>query len=162
MGEETKIGWCDAIDASCIAGSSGPSPSPPRSGDKKQARQRINVLVRTGKIPHPNSLPCSSCGHIHDKANERHEYHHYLGYSAENHYKVISLCTKCHADADSEKANKTHCIRGHEFTEENTYTARNGTRHCIECRRMYEQKRRPRDKEYWRKVNEKRRKRNGK
>jgi hypothetical protein len=30
---------------------------------------------------------------------------------------------------------KTHCIRGHEFTEENT-TRRDGSRHCKECARI--------------------------
>jgi hypothetical protein len=33
---------------------------------------------------------------------------------------------------------KTHCIRNHEFTEENTYRppSRPNTRHCRECRRV--------------------------
>lgn len=31
---------------------------------------------------------------------------------------------------------KTHCIRGHEFTPENIYLARNGGRNCKECRRI--------------------------
>jgi hypothetical protein len=31
-------------------------------------------------------------------------------------------------------AAKTHCLRGHEFTPENTYWYRGG-RHCMECRR---------------------------
>lgn len=32
-------------------------------------------------------------------------------------------------------ARKTHCDSGHEFTPENTYIARNGTRKCRTCRR---------------------------
>jgi hypothetical protein len=30
---------------------------------------------------------------------------------------------------------KTHCIRGHEFNDENTYFAPNNTRHCRTCLR---------------------------
>lgn len=30
---------------------------------------------------------------------------------------------------------KTHCVHGHEFTEENTYTRRTGGRDCRQCRR---------------------------
>jgi hypothetical protein len=40
---------------------------------------------------------------------------------------------------------KTHCIRGHEFTEENTYIPRStANRHCRECRRLREEQRRKR------------------
>jgi hypothetical protein len=35
---------------------------------------------------------------------------------------------------------KTHCIRGHEFTAENTYVTRRGTRTCRECRRTRRRK----------------------
>lgn len=34
------------------------------------------------------------------------------------------------------KANQTHCDRGHGFTEENTKIRPNGTRQCMECRRL--------------------------
>lgn len=33
-------------------------------------------------------------------------------------------------------AQKTHCIRGHEFTEKNTYIRSNGTRSCRDCRNV--------------------------
>lgn len=36
------------------------------------------------------------------------------------------------------QALKTHCPRGHEYSEENTYTWR-GERHCKECRRSQKQ-----------------------
>lgn len=36
-------------------------------------------------------------------------------------------------------ARKTHCIRGHEFTPENTYTTPSGTRHCRACVQLYRQ-----------------------
>lgn len=32
-----------------------------------------------------------------------------------------------------EKATRTHCVAGHEFTEANTYHRRNGTRMCRAC-----------------------------
>lgn len=79
----------------------GPDPQPPRPGDKVQARQRINVEVRTGKRPHPNDLPCASCGHVHERGERRHEYHHHLGYDAAYHYDVIPLCTRCHHQKDN-------------------------------------------------------------
>lgn len=83
----------------------GPAPNPPRDGDRKQARQRVNVLVRTGKIPHPNSLPCVDCGHVWCEEERRHEYDHHLGYGAEHHLDVEAVCTTCHrsrADARGE------------------------------------------------------------
>lgn len=74
----------------------GPSPFAEREGDKKQARRRINVLVRTGKIPHPNNLICSDCGHVHKAGGKRHEYDHYEGYSTGKHLVVRALCSTCH------------------------------------------------------------------
>lgn len=74
----------------------GPPPDPPRSGDKRQARKRVNVLVESGRLPRPNSLPCFDCGHRYADGERRHEYDHYLGYDAEHHYHVQAVCTTCH------------------------------------------------------------------
>lgn len=74
----------------------GPLPNPPRDGDREQARQRVNVLVRTGRLPHPNALACTDCGHEWAEGERRHEYDHYLGYAAEHHLHVEPVCTTCH------------------------------------------------------------------
>lgn len=74
----------------------GPNPYVPRDGDKKQARQRINVLVKTGKLPHPKTLLCTDCGHVWKEGERRHEYDHHLGYDAQHHYHVQPVCTQCH------------------------------------------------------------------
>jgi HNH endonuclease len=39
------------------------------------------------------------------------------------------------ARAHSERHRKTHCKHGHEFTPENTWVDKHGTRHCRTCRR---------------------------
>ena len=40
----------------------------------------------------------------------------------------------------AENAAKTHCKRGHEFTDENTYRYSDGRRSCRVCMRMHAQK----------------------
>lgn len=150
MTERTAIEWCDSTRKP------GPPPNPARDGDKQQARQRINVEVRTGYRPHPNSLPCADCGHVYTEGERRHEYDHHLGYAPEHHLDVESVCTLCHAKRDSAKAAKTHCIRGHELAGENLRIAANGTRHCRACARMHDKARAPRGTAYWAKVNAKR------
>lgn len=76
--------------------SMGPDPAGERHGDKLQARHRVNVLVKAGKIPRPNDLPCTDCGHIYKEDSQRHEYDHHLGYDIGNHLVVIPVCSKCH------------------------------------------------------------------
>lgn len=140
----------------------GPKPYPPRDGDKKQARQRINVEVQWGRRPHPNTLACVDCGHVWSEGERRHEYDHHKGYAAAHHYDVEPVCTLCHAARDSTKKAQTHCAHGHEFTAENTYMKSNTTRACRECMKRWEKERGPRGSEYWRKVNANRkRKANG-
>lgn len=78
----------------------GPAPDPSRDGDKKQARHRVNLHVQNGRLPHPNTIPCYDCLHIWNAGERRHEYDHYLGYSAENHLEVQSVCTTCHGSRE--------------------------------------------------------------
>lgn len=139
-----------------ITGRPGPAPMPPRDGDKKQARQRVNTEVRTGYRPHPNALPCTDCGHIWLPGERRHEYDHFKGYAAEHHYDVEPVCTTCHSLRDNAKAQQTHCETGHEFTAENTYIKSNGTRACRECMRRWERLRGPRGSDFWKAINAKR------
>lgn len=42
------------------------------------------------------------------------------------------------------RRSKTHCINGHEFTEENTYRQRDGSRACKECNRAWHRQKRNR------------------
>ncbi len=153
MGENTKIEWAER--ANPLTGRPGPAPKPARDGDKRQARHRVNVEVRTGYLPAPNSLPCADCGHVWSAGERRHEYDHYKGYAAENHLAVQPVCTLCHAKRDGAKANQTHCIHGHEFTAENTIIKTSGTRQCRECRKAFDRSR-GRDAAYWREYRSRR------
>jgi hypothetical protein len=81
----------------------GPLPNKPRNGDKKQARHRINIEVRNGKRPHPNTIPCADCDHVWQEGERRHEYDHYLGYSPENHSNVQVVCSICHRRRSKER-----------------------------------------------------------
>lgn len=76
----------------------GPPRDHPRDGDKIQARHLVNKDVQLGWRPNPNDLYCSLCGHKGD--DQRHEYHHHMGYGVFHHYDVIPLCVKCHHNED--------------------------------------------------------------
>ena len=89
----------------------GPPANPPRDGDKKQARRRINVEVRCRRRVHPNTLPCTDCGHVWTKGERRHEYDHYRGYTAEHHYDVQPVCTRCHSARDKHPRRKERAAR---------------------------------------------------
>lgn len=78
-----------------LTGKPGPAKNPWRDGDKRQARAQVNLAVRNGEMPRPNSLPCKHCGHI--GPGKRHEYHHHNGYEAKCFLAVIPLCSQCHS-----------------------------------------------------------------
>lgn len=47
------------------------------------------------------------------------------------------------ASVSAKAKRKTHCVRGHEFTPENTYIGPRGHRACIACRRAADRRRDP-------------------
>ncbi len=77
-----------------------------RDGDRLQARARVNHRVKTGMIPAPSTLPCSDCGHVWTDGDKRHEYDHYLGYSAEHQLSVQAVCVRCHRARDKARREK--------------------------------------------------------
>jgi hypothetical protein len=100
----------------------GPLPKPSEDGNKKQARHKVNKLVRNGDLENPNSLPCRDCGHIGDE--KRHEYDHYLGYKAENHTDVEVVCSKCHSKRERDRILANRKLETKELSpnEEVTFT----------------------------------------
>lgn len=120
--------------------------------EKQKARARVNKLVQAKKIPHPNELPCTDCGHVWAPGERRHEYDHHHGYARKYFLSVQSVCTLCHSKRDCSKTNQTHCVHGHAFNAENTGRKCNGTRFCRACRRDFERKRTAttRTAEFWR------------
>ena len=124
------------------------------NGDKKLARQKLNIEVRAGRIAHPNSLPCADCGHVWNTGDPRHEYDHYKGYAPKHHLIVEPVCSLCHKQRDSQKARQTHCVNGHEFTPENTgIRSRGRGRFCYECRRIFDREKRVRPEGFWQRIN---------
>lgn len=139
----------------------GPAPHPGRDGDRIQARLRVNQAVRRGDIARPNDLPCKDCGALWVPGAPRHSYDHYKGYAAVHHLTVEPVCARCHHARDNVKKKQTHCVNGHVFDTANTIIRRNGCRACRECRRAHERKRAPRGSDYWRALNQRRRKSHG-
>lgn len=54
----------------------------------------------------------------------------------------LEQVTKQYNMRQGRKAQQTHCVRGHEYTTENTYIKPNGCRDCKACRKERSSKRR--------------------
>ena len=87
---------------------------------------------------------CFRCGHTQVK---KHRYS--LGKSCQlcdtpiSNYNTSGHCVECRPKARVKNFRKTHCVHGHEYTEENTYIVPDtGARKCRECERLRFRKRR--------------------
>lgn len=98
------VGWHARPAINPLTGRPGPAPKPARDGDMIQARQRINVEVRTGHRAHPSTLPCTDCSHI--GKGRKHEYDHHLGYAGKHHLDVEPVCVLCHAKRESSRGKR--------------------------------------------------------
>jgi hypothetical protein len=74
----------------------GPHLSPPRDGDKQQARQRVAHAVRAGDLLPARAHLCTDCGRAWHEGEWWFEYDHYLGYGADHHLDVQPVCRPCH------------------------------------------------------------------
>lgn len=57
---------------------------------KLKARSSVNVAIKKGELPRPNTLLCNYC------PNQAEDYHHHKGYAPEYWLDVIPVCKKCH------------------------------------------------------------------
>lgn len=61
-----------------------------RHPERLKAHEAVNIAVRKGRLPRPDSLQCHYC------PAQAKEYHHYKGYAPEHWLDVVPVCTKCH------------------------------------------------------------------
>lgn len=56
-----------------------------------------------------------------------------------DHLEMVTMAENTRRGVGQSTLNrlKTHCVRGHEFTEDNTYITTRGTRSCRKCKRMH-------------------------
>jgi hypothetical protein len=98
---------------------------------REEMAHRIAYTVFRGPIP--EGLPLDHLCRVRDCVNPWH-------LDAVTHAENIARGEGLAA----QNARKTHCLRGHKFTPENTYRKANGGRGCWECRRTAHSRRKAR------------------
>lgn len=61
-----------------------------RHPERVKAHEMVNIAVRKGQLPRPDSLQCHYC------SAQAKEYHHYNGYAPEHWLDVVPVCIPCH------------------------------------------------------------------
>lgn len=98
-------------------------------GGKGHAAHRISWEMANGPIP-SGMFVCHRC----DNPSCVRPDHLFLGTPSDN---TRDAYAKGRQTNPRPQADMVECLRGHEFTEDNTYTAPDGKRRCRECRRQY-------------------------
>lgn len=91
---------------------------------------RVHRLVAEAFIPNPDNLPLVR--HLNDVKTDNRVSNLAWGKVIDNVQDKIRNGT-----ARGGNSGKTHCIRGHEFTKENTYLKSSGKRNCKKCTKAY-------------------------
>ena len=73
-------------------------------GYRGKARQAVSNLIRAGKLPRADDVPCADCGHI--GASQKHDWDHHLGYQPEHYTDVESVCRICHVKREESRGKR--------------------------------------------------------
>lgn len=102
-------------------------------GNKKIYAHRFSYQISIGEIPQGLVLDhlcrnriCVNPNHLEPKTNKQ---------------NLLATGSKIRNNGKLQRE-KTHCLMGHEFNEENTYLTKTKQRHCRKCRAARERKRR--------------------
>jgi HNH endonuclease len=121
--------WTFVVKTSCgcwiwIGALASFSPSTPLGYGRFRGRQAHRVAWERLRGPVPENLELDHLCRMTPCVNP-------------DHLEPVTHAENLRRGKGNQNAQKTHCIRGHEFTPENTYRQSGGGRGCRICRREY-------------------------